>query len=266
MLLKEFNADKITYAGKLINAINYTTRHVEVDVDVQGELALEFVYSNDCGFSAGLGYNLYGRSEDNICSVGSCCDSTINSRNFGFKGCAPVETIGYQVDTDGTLINKAVTANYTLSSTQSNATITKCGTVDTPVTLEVSAPPADGFLYLSTCGIDGVAIADNTPIANLTNNKAQDSATGTLAINTANGAITGLAQAPTLISTSDLNLKSGAVASQVSHKIFGHLDYEWSDCDWTPYLRAGAEVEFARCEDVGTMNAWGIFVGGGVSF
>jgi hypothetical protein len=260
MLLKEFDADGV-YNGNLINAINYSTRHVNVDVDVQGEFAIEFVYSNDCGFSAGLGYNLYGRSEDNICGVGSACDASIAGRNFGIKGCAPVQACGFS--TAGGLIVANV-LDETLNSTQSAATARSCGAVDNAQTLYNAADP--GYIYLDSCKVDCATIVAGDAVAGLVASAAQQSSSTAITVTATTGVIAGNTAAPVYITTADLDLKSGAVESQISNKIFGHLDYEWSDCDWTPYLRAGAEVEFASCSKPGTMNAWGIFVGGGVSF
>ena len=258
MLLKEFNSDK-TYKG-LINAINFATRKVDVQVDVQGELLLEFVYNNDCGFSAGIGYNLYGRSEEDICAIGNAADSTIDARFFGIKGCAPIN--GDAWTHDNTNLTVDIANPHVLTSTQSAATITACGAVDSLVELKTNTQ-----LYIDTCANTGTVAVGQT-IASQT--FANDSATivGALAISGA-GVVSGATSYtanPTQVTKADLDIKSGQVESQISHKIFGHLDYEWNDCDWAPYLRAGGSAEFGRCEDVGTMNSWSVFVGGGVAF
>lgn len=269
MLLKEFDSAGTAYNNTLINAINFATRKVEVQVDVQGELLLEFVYNNDCGFSAGIGYNLYGRSEEDICSIGNAATSAIDSRNFGIRGCAPVQAAGYPTDAvppnqaiDSAGTPAAITNTELLAATQSDAKITSCGTVDNAQTLNNAA--IDGFVYINTCANLTTSINDNALVSGLT--VAQESSSTVPTINAADGVISNLTKAPVLVTKADLDINSGKAEAQISHKIFGHLDYEWNDCDWAPYLRAGAEVEFARCEDAGTMNAWGVFFGGGVAF
>ena len=69
-----------------------------------------------------------------------------------------------------------------------------------------------------------------------------------------------------MLTVADIDINSGLLHSYLSNKVFGHLDYTWEDCDWTPNLYVGGEVEFASHAKRGAMNAWGVFVGGGVSF
>lgn len=267
-LLKVFNSDGITYSGRLINAIDYTTRRARVKVDVQGEALLELMYKHECGFGFGIGYNFYGRSHEKICKLCDPCNAAASTLKVGFKGCSPVQPVGYL--TNGTVIDATATATYAdtnFSATQSNATIFGCGTTDSLKELYVAATsndPTRGFVYLDTRVTNTANIVPGTTtLSSLT--RAQDSATGTLAMTNV-GVVNGLTEAPTLITTANLNLCSGSAPSQIVNKVYGHLDYEWKDCDWTPYLRAGAEAEFAGHTKKGNLNMWGVFIGGGISF
>lgn len=256
MLLKEFTKDSttgnFTYANKLINAINFTTRRANVSVDVKGDFTLQFIYRN-CDWFFGLGYNFYGQSAEDVCITNATCDNSLNNRYFGFKGCAPVDAINYAA-TGGTTFNTPLalcgtTPIVLLNSTQSNATAYSCGTTDNSVAV---TPPADCFAVSACSCVAPVAGAATTTVTAATNST-QTAATNTIINATANAA-------------DYLNANSGATPRQITNKIFGNIDYEWSDCDWKPYLGIFAEVEFASNDDCCTPNMWGVGLKGGISF
>ncbi|MBN2267321.1 MAG: hypothetical protein JW725_03195 [Candidatus Babeliaceae bacterium] len=272
MLLKVFEEDN-TYSGRMINAINYTTRRVYVNVDLLGEGLLECAYKNECGLGASIGYNIYGRTKDKICRVCEPCYRETDNR-VGFKGCEPIQPVGYL--TTGTPgVDQVIDGvgaiegiyNDTTSATRSNATAFYCGTTDgaVPLNVEDTTPTSGkGFVFLDPRVTEvitgGTQVdADHVTIAN------ESASGGTLAISEA-GEISGLTYAPHLLSPDDLDICSGEAPAIVTHKIFGKIDYTWSNCTWLPYVRCGAEVEFASKSRKGTMNMWGIFIGGGVSF
>lgn len=258
MLLKEFDANNL-YTGNLYNAIDYTTRRAKVKVAVQGEGVIGLLYKNECGFGAGLGYNIYGKSREEICELCNGCNSTIASKNLGIKGCTPVR--GQVFTYAGTVLAPAqVTAAnvyYGLSSTQSNATAYACGAVDESEQL-VTGTTA-GTVVLDQYNHPSTTVYDNTHIG-------VTSSTTTITDFDTNYAPLGLTLAPVLVTSSDLDLCSARVPSQVTHRVYGHLDYEWTDCDWSPMLRLGGEVELASCSDRGAVNMWGVMLQGGVSF
>lgn len=271
MLLKEFDPTTGEYLNNMINGINFATRKVSTSIDVQGEAIVEFIYSNSCGFSGGLGWNLYGRSAEEACSIGSACDATIAGRAFGFKGCAPVETRGYQtLEADCPVVDAPVTGNnsvFTLNSTQSDATIHSCGTTDSAQNLLLPCVNgvSDGVIYVNTCANDVTDIVPGTTIAaSLT--VAQDSSSTVPVIVVTTGAVTDTPNPSIIDPLIAFDRDSGLLKSQVTNKIFGHIDYAWTDCDWTPMVYLGAEVELASEDDCQAMNAWGIFLGANVSF
>ena len=191
----------------------------------------------------------------------------------GIKGCAPVDAPGYTTDgaNPGQLINGAKVGNYAvinahgIGATQSAATAYACGAVDNAITLDTSNAIAAGFVYVNPLNTVTIAAA---PVPTIM--KVEESATANpaLAITAVApyGVVSGITSAPKLLTDSDIDLCSGAMNGYVTHKIFGHLDYAWEDCDWKPAVYAGAEAEFASCSDKNAMNAWGIYLGGSLSF
>lgn len=284
MLLKEFNPASVpanqyfsaaagnTNGSGLINGINYTTRRINTKIDVQGEGQIEFVYTNSCGFSGGLGWNIYGRSSEKGCSIGTPCDATIGSRAFGFKGCADVEGLCFAIGTANavtTISNPLVLSATATASTQSNATITNACSANTTDLVSAVTPSAtlatNTTVCLSTCsGLAATIVAGQTvaPVAGSTTTVTINAVVEPLLLTS------GIAAAPnpTLVSTALLNINSGLLDSYLSNKVFGHVDYEWTDCDWTPKVYVGGEVEFASHAKRGAMNAWGVYAGAGVSF
>ncbi len=267
MLLKEFNADK-TYAGNIYSASEFTTRRVKVKVDIKGEGQLELRYKNDCGFSAGLGYNLYGRSDEKADCV---CSS--NSKSLGIKGVAPVAAAGIH-QAGGTIVvtTDAASQDYILHSTQSNATMySNAGTVDNAKLLALVAgnalandndavyPNAQLYTIASFTAAEAKASVEGKAVS--------DSSSVTPVITAATGVFaTPVTPAPVLLTDADLNICSGMSPSYLAHKIFGHVGYAWEDCDWQPALRAGAEITFATDSDKQALNSWGLFVSGGIAF
>lgn len=270
LLLKEFNADK-TYAGNIYSASKFTTRRTKVRVDIKGEGQLELRYKNDCGFSAGLGYNLYGRSDEKA----DCCLCASSNKSLGIKGIAPVAASGlYQFAGAIAGTTDARSQNYLLHSTQSNATIySNAGTVDNAQKLAFIAGAnlangADAF-YPNAWKYTSGNFAAGEAKATVEEKSVEDSSSTTPDIAPATGVIggvTALTPAPKLLTDADINICSGMSPSYLQHKIFGHVGYAWEDCDWVPSLHAGAEVTFATESDSHALNSWGLFVSGGIAF
>lgn len=279
MLLKAFYASssaspaftKDTYAGQLINAINYTTRHAKVKGRWQYEAMIEFGVKNVCGFYFAVGADFYGRAAEQITQLCAPCVGGVDSFNYGFKGCAPVQVPGYVTQTPPpgeTLTTGTVAAVYTLNSTQSNATQYACGTTDNAQTLQLNATatPTDGFIYVDTertprsvvAGITaGTAVSTLTP--------AQESSATPITVSTA-GVVTGWTPGAVYINTAMLDLNSGAAPQQNTAKIYAYGDYYWPECDWAPHMYAGGEVEWGIRSAPAALATWGLFIGGGVFY
>ena len=256
-LLREFTSTAGVYAptGGLINAINFTTRRADVKIAVKGDATLRFIY-NHCGWSAGIGYNIYGRSREDVCIKGGLND--IDSRFFGLRGCNPVEVLCFDTAfVGGVEVTTSAATPTLLGATSSNATINCCGTTDSPVDLVTPAVigGAAGSICVNTCNPALVTpVTVGTAVAGLLPFVATDSLT------------TDLTAAPVLVTASSLDKRSGEAARQITNKVFGTLDYTWMDCDWSPYLGVGAEIELASCKNACSVNQWGVWLKGGVSF
>jgi hypothetical protein len=251
-LLKEFNEDG-TYAGNLIPAANLTTRKVEVDIDVKGEALLELYYRN-CGAYGAIGYNVWGKKCENVCDKGAC-NRNIKNSNVGIKGCAPVEATCFNVVDDGgnPVIDGPPLAPVggALSSTQSDATAFSCGSVDSP------QPASLNTIGNQFCANSCADLSAVTPGANPTSDalqlvQAQNSANADGTLN------------PSILGQDNINIVGND--SQVSHKIYGRYGYEFCDSDFSPYVEVGASGEFASSDRPNTLEQWGIFVRGGISF
>ena len=288
MLLKQFTTTNSinSYNNMLINGINYATRKIQTSIGAAGEGIIEFVYSNECGFSASLGYNIYGNSAERGCNIGLPCNAAISSLVLGFKGCTPINA--YDVAITGAAVNSPVVITLVqLNATQSAATINGCkgAAIDNAEILN-NALPGTGIaasLNLNTCSLTNAtttitggatvgAINTTTGAVVITGTTtttefvAFDSATGGMYTN---GQLTGYVSDPDTFLGSDpslLDVRSGLVGSQVTNKVFGHIDYEWADCDWAPYVYIGAEGEFANRQQCNGMSAWAVFLGAGVGF
>lgn len=69
----------------------------------------------------------------------------------------------------------------------------------------------------------------------------------------------------TYVKTADADHESAESPSALSHKVFGHLAYNWFDNDFCPFLGIGAEGEFSG-QDNNALNQWGVWLKGGFCF
>ena len=244
VLLKEFDANG-AYAGNLINAINYTTRQVKTSFDVQGDASVRLVYRN-CGWAVGLGYNVFGRSAEKIEQCGGVSDDLAGKR-FGIKGTGGVCARGFNINT-AALTGTTVGLNTTESSLRminlGESTPGRLwdaearGIVDNPVLLEEETD--DGLInyitwYSPTDVADSVVAYDSRP--------------------------------PVYVTDNDINFKG--VPRMITHKLFGHIDYQWETCYcWQPYLGIGGEVEFMQRNRCSCCDPrfWSMWIHGGINF
>lgn len=236
-LLKEFEADNVTYANNLINAINFATRDAIVSVGAQGDASLMLAYRSD-SWVVDIGYNIFGRQAECICIETKCpCD--IDRRKFGFKGTEGVCATIYNVTADDTFGTVVITTP--LNSTQSNVTMFSAGTVDNPVAVPVEA----GTIAVTALSRQTA----NTPVTGSDVILAQTS------------------QPPHILSCHDLDPNSAAQPSMLTHKLFAHIQYIWFDSSWSPHIGIGGEIELdgKRPRNQG-LNQWGIWIKGGLSY
>lgn len=250
MLLKTFNQDNV-YQG-LINGINFATRNADVSIAIKGEAMVEFVYRNG-GLRLGLGADLWGMTKEKICiKSGAACSTLDADLKYGFKGCEGVSARQYtSVNGLTTGVLTEVTPR-TLNSTSSNATITTCGNVDNGVAAVTPDPATNPSLALDYRS--ATPSVGTTTFAGVYDGGYVGAYRGAL---NSNPPINNL-------SIYDLSASSAANPAEVSGSIFGTASYAWTDCDWSPVLGGGLSGEFSGRN--GTLNQWGIWLNGSVTF
>jgi len=238
---------------------NFSTREAKVSFGVQADVVAMFNYTVR-GFSWDLGYNFWALSSSNICLSDNCNDSCPAIAAFptdmALKGDA--STFGYYAD--GSVV-------LGLGATESAATIF------TGTNASTTAP-------LANLGIDTVVTqaAQANPATDLFIAGGTTAAPQTVRINTSSK--------PIFISIDDLDLE-GAEQRGLSHKVFTHFSYTWTDRDkYVPYFGGGFSGEFGgnSGRDCNTTTAttttstdcpkslscalskWAVEIKGGVSF
>jgi hypothetical protein len=244
-------APSAQYAGILHPAINITTLDVNVSIAVQTDFVLKFAYISG-GFQADLGYNLWARSGEKFSPT---TDPIITEKKYAIKGDAQI----YGFSTGSTGAANAVNAPVRLSATENSATINGGTNFVNGVTL------ATGQLNLN---VDNAQFAFDGP--NLQNYLSFTTPTplGNASVNIKTS------NPPIFVKSTDIDLSD--TPSALTHKVFGHIGYNWEDCDdWVPFLGIGAEGEFNGKGGNGnngtnnrnaSLSQWGVWVKGGISF
>ena len=71
---------------------------------------------------------------------------------------------------------------------------------------------------------------------------------------------------PVYISCRDLDPNSAAQCSMLTNKFFAHVGYIWRDYCYQPHVGIGGEVEVDSRHTRSSLNQWGIWIKGGVTF
>jgi len=281
MLLKALKPSANTafvydYAGSLVNGINFATRYTDVKVNVKGDATLRLAYTLDEAFRVAVGYNLYGQSEEKLCLKPNNKPVTYKGAQgvdpnalYGFKGCNGTNCFTYALNGSNQTTATPVVIN-SLNATSSNATITSCGTTDTPVTTFIPLTSAcvdwkqPNALTIPTGTAQGTLVTANTSDPAIAIATPMSSRSCSSSCNDSSSSDCGMTTITTGTTAQVLDLRSGKAPSQLSHKGFVTFDYTWKDCDWLPYLGVGVEAEGSgrRC----TVKQWGVWVKGGIQF
>ncbi len=272
LLLKEFNTDGVTPLGTFINAINFNTRSVKIDIAVEGDASLKFCYRN-CNWEVDLGYNIYGKSREKGCFTGAPCNAgcttsadTLSGRVFGIKGTEGLYSTQYTFSTvaAGEYALSAAGAQQLLNSTENSATMcapTLTVNVDNAVTTQSAAVG-------SPVGVGTTNITWNSATtlgSNYTLTNGLVNTNGIIIAQTSNNPVTftGSTDPKTYLS-----INSGLACSELTNKVFGLVNYIWRDCDWSPFFGLGATGEFASKRDCTYcgLSKWSVLLKGGISF
>ena len=249
VLLKQLSFDPTTgysYAGNLINAVNFTTRRVASHISVKGDATLRMIYTHG-GVDLGFGYNIYGQSREKITSIGAPCG--LAGTLYGIKGCQGMALNEYAEST-GTIDSTPPTGftSLPLNATASAATAYNCGgnVPDNPALVAV----AGQFVIPWNSNSNNSTIVAGASV-------------GTLSL-ASDYLVSYSSNPPIILGDSDLNLCSGAAPSQLTNKGFMSLDYTWLDNDWSPFIGTGVEVEGGTGDC--SVSQWGIWLRGGISY
>jgi len=214
---------KYRYQKNLIPAINWSTFNVDVKIDIQADIAIKLGYVRE-NWSFDLGYNLWARTGEKFCI--DCCDCYDDCCYDCEASCVCPSDKYYAIKGDAFIYgydHTAAPVASALSATQCKANI-HSGKNYPPQTTDTLVPAQNPRIDNPSNAI-GLSDFENTGPA----------------INTSHPAI--------LVKKSMLNLGKGPNA--ITHKIFAHFGYAWTDRedDWIPFVGAGFEVEFAQKGD-----------------
>lgn len=242
MLLKEYDIND-NYTGRMINAINFCTRraivHVPVKVDFSAKL-----YAGAMGWMFDLGYNFYFRDAEKVC-IDTHCPCEIDQKRWGIKG---TQGVAY-LESNITNNIVTVTGTPTLNATDPKANMFTVSTVKTKnyTNKEETGIP---LAYNNNLVYDNYSITIDEPLP----------AKDPLHLYVANPSTT-----PKIISCADLDINSAVQPRMITHKVFGHIGYQWYEHEYNPHVGIGAEVEFARYKDRG-VNQFGVWIKAGTLF
>ena len=290
LLLKEIDTvSNMTnaYTGKLINAINVTTREATVNIAIKGDASLKFAYRNS-GFGLDVGYNMYGLSKEKLCIKERSPSATIAhspSVRYVIQGLQPTQ--GFNGCATETITNSSQVVN--LNTANSYATIYNAQKNISNSSLRQLSVPASG-ISLPLVGIvaanplAGNAVGEST-------NLAACSLTDALILNPAgalyyqnNPPVGGIATAsaadliasatidnqsiPGSFSISDVDMLdplSGAAKSIITQKVFAFMSYTSKDAH--RFIGVGGEVEFdGNGARKGGHDQWGLILKGGFAY
>lgn len=237
------------YASKLLPVINVTTFDVNVSIDVQVDAALKFSYYN-CGFEADLGYNLWARSGEKFKLRDS---STFTEKKYVLKGDSHV--YGFSAAADAAAHNTPVALSASQNTSDIHAGKNYSAGLATPA--NTRNPNIDNAKYAQTVPVLANANFRHQIITATMGTVAGDAAADQ----------TKTSRDPIFVKAEDID--TSKTPSAMSHKLFGHISYNWDDCeDWIPFLGVGGEIEWAGKYDsnYAAVSQWGVWIKGGISF
>lgn len=253
---------------------NLTTVDVDVNIGAQIDMGLMFNYTMR-NWSFDLGYNLWARTCERIKLNCDCPTRLADGATWALKGTAQV----YGVALDRTKANALMYAAAESGGTVSAFQVGNGDAIDTTGELDSGNPYVLGATQ-SKATIHGgpttrTAIEDKTGSFNTRNNNSIDSPRYAIAVGPVgvtsltlgsnpnptnvympldanrtsrsdddlNGRVF-TSKNPIYLTENDLDL-DGARTKGLSHKVFGHISYQWTNKDsYVPYLGLGASGEF----------------------
>ena len=203
---------------KMLGDINNATG--DVSCDVRGEFMLDLVYTH-CNWEVGAGYAFSGQSHEKMDQ--DSLSSSSNNYLYGYKGSSFEDEMYITVGSDAGAINRFNgETGYAWEQTIATSN-------NLPSLTETS---------LVLANISSTAVVADSSVFGVQSNNAVvgGKAGGAYKVGPSSDADGGDTDATDLIKGGlDIN-NSGLMDGQQLHRIFGHVDYVWSNCDWMPYL------------------------------
>ncbi|EKD23450.1 MAG: hypothetical protein ACD_82C00031G0002 [uncultured bacterium] len=240
---KYTNSSETDICSGLIPAINYTTRVVNVGIDLQADVAIKLGYIGQ-DFSFDIGYELWARTKEKISPCQNFCHKT------------PDNT--YVIKGDGMIWGRDINSDTfysTLSGSQSKADI------HTGENMKLKKTNPSGAAQ--NMGVDNPQFAWVLTDAG---NRGFTKDTFIAQVNQDNAKLYSSFN-PILVNTDDIDTCQST--SAITHKIFVHINYEWHDKEirWRPFAGIGGEAEFAsKSRSHRAISQWGAWLKAGVSF
>lgn len=255
-LLKEFDAAN-KFTGNLVPAINFTTRKVRSSFSVEGDAALRLLYKS-CGWALGVGYNVYGRSNEKLADVcrNNDCFNRNKGRFFAIKGDQPFSS---------------PTANCLDSSTASN--FRPINGQGTQADAQVKRIHCEDLNFSGSNAERSRRNNDDTTTASTDTSSTNSGSSNTASSGSSNtGSATGTSTSSTETREErdhSVDVHRRGIPSQLTHKIFATIDYEMQDCgECRPYIGVGGGYEWSQKGDcrVCTPSFWEVWVRTGVNY
>ncbi len=226
------------FQGVFAPVANLTTVNVNVHSSIQADIVAMLNYSTP-RWEFDLGYNFWARSCEKISlparPTNDCCSNlcTGDKDVWALKGDAHV--FGFMSVAISPLSQNTPIA---LSATQCGATIHKGTNAD------ASVADCTGVDRLQNCGVNNAQFGYVSTVSPLVHTPGLTAASDRIKTSLE----------PVFINCCDINFQC---TKGISHKLFTHASYTWPKDDWTPYLGAGASVEFGihSCSECCTESA-----------
>ncbi|KKP35529.1 MAG: hypothetical protein UR26_C0003G0002 [candidate division TM6 bacterium GW2011_GWF2_32_72] len=243
------------YTGELVNAINVVSQKNNVKIAINGttdiSIFLDYQHKN---LHFNLGYNFFGRTKETIKLTRHAMPDCL----FGLKGDSGV---GMKIWNDTN--PKTFEANSRLDSTHSNATIGTRGNLDTPSDYKLASDIIQNKDPLNAMGEKDNSITDDM-FWGAWDTKSTD-ATQTIADGVTIDTTFPYQQ---LLCVNNLDTSIATSPSAMTNKIFGFTNYIFAKEKLNPFIGIGFFVEWdhKRNSLMNSLNQWGIWCKGGISF
>ena len=252
---------------------NLTTIPVHVSSPVQVDITAMFDYAA-CGLSVDIGYNFWARACEKISIRNDSGPLRLASGNvWALKGDANV--FGF-VASNGATNPPDPGSPIPLSATQTGINPAEGATIHAGTNNGNAQNPGidnpEYAFYTNTNAADQIVILPGQPGGSTTQQRTSND--------------------PVFLSLDSIDLKGGS-SKGMSHKIFAHISYTWTECDeFVPYLGVGGKAEFgprhngqpcvgANCPNPNlttpscggckgcqraNLSEWGVWIKGGLFF